>query len=77
MVLAAADVRVDATDAIQQTALHKAALNAGMADVQTLLDGGASPRVMDGRGYTPVHMAAKSTSLPHMHYMDSVLIGEY
>lgn len=59
VVLAAADMRVDATDAIQQTALHKAALNGGVADVQTLLDGGANPRVMDGRGYTPVHMAAK------------------
>ena len=63
VVLATADVRVNAMDSVQQTALHKAALYGEVKDAQTLLDGGADPLVMDGRWHTPIHVASKSKAI--------------
>ena len=59
-VVLASNVNVNARDAGQQTALHKAAQHAGLADIVTLLDGGADPNLMDAAGHTPMHLATKS-----------------
>ena len=53
---------MNAPDAGQQTALHKAVLLASLQHVKELLDGGANPNALDFAGDSPIHLAAMSMS---------------
>ena len=68
-VLLAAGVKANLQDYSRQTALHKAVVKATLDDVETLLDGGADPNLLDCAGNSAIHLAAKSKFKrpPHTH----------
>lgn len=70
-VLLASGAKANSVDNCQQTALHKAVVKGNVRDVEALLDGGASPNLMDVMGYAALHLAAK-----RKFYLKSVVGSE-
>ena len=64
-ILLASGVHVNKRDSQQQTALHIVVNRGRIRDMITILDGGADPNITDLRGFTPLHLAAKS-KLTHL-----------